>query len=60
MCCVALGMHFCAIPMMSRTKFDPAAPLQFVINAAADGGDANAKCAVVEIALRDTGRSGNC
>ncbi len=37
---------------------DPASPLQFVINAAAGSSDAQAKCAVIDAALRAAGRQG--
>ena len=39
-------------------EFDPASPLQFVINAAAGSSDADAKRAVIETALRAGGRRG--
>jgi len=40
-------------------EFDPAAPLQFVINAAADSSDAEAKREVIQAALRPGGRRGD-
>ena len=39
-------------------EFDPASPLQFVINAAAGSSDADAKREVIETALRADGRRG--
>ena len=44
--------------MTTSPEFDPAAPLQFVINAAAGSHDADAKHAVIEAALQAAGRSG--
>lgn len=44
--------------MTSCPEFDPASPLQFVINAAAGSRDTDAKREVIETALRDAGRSG--
>lgn len=45
--------------MPSCPEFDPASPLLFVINAAAGSRAADAKCAVIETALRDAGRRGH-
>ena len=42
----------------SCPEFDPAAPLQFVINAASGSGDADAKRGVIEAALQMAGRRG--
>jgi len=44
--------------MIFYPEFDPASPLQFVINAAAGSRDTDAKCAVIETALRESGRTG--
>lgn len=45
--------------MTAGFKLDPTAPLQFVINAAADSSDAEAKREVIEAALRAGGRCGD-
>ena len=44
--------------MSTLPEFDPAAPLQFVINAAAGNRDIASKRAFIMAALRDCGRSG--
>lgn len=44
--------------MLARPNIDPAAPLQFVINAAAGSSDADAKRQVIEAALQAAGRQG--
>ena len=43
-------------PMAVCPEVDPASPLQFVINAAAGSGEADAKREVIEDALRAGGR----
>jgi hypothetical protein len=45
-------------PIAEYPEVDPAAPLQFVINAAAGRGDAETKREVIETALRLAGRRG--
>ncbi len=44
--------------MNSQVEFDPAAPLQFVINAAAGSGDAGSRCALIQAALHEGRRRG--
>ena len=44
--------------MVVCPEFDPASPLQFIINAAAGSSDADAKREVIETALRAGGRRG--
>lgn len=45
--------------MVPPSNIDPASPLQFVINASAGSGDAQARCEVVDAALRAAGRRGD-
>ena len=49
-------MH--TVPMSGPPLIDPAAPLQFIINAASGRNDAGAKRAVIEAALTSAGRAG--
>lgn len=45
--------------MTDGPEFDPAAPLQFVINAAAGSSDAQATRTLIEVALQEAGRRGD-